>query len=105
MRDLESVNRNTLLVRTMGGFSMSWNGSPVGGRTKDSQFIRLMEAVLHSLRDGVTRSGLEEILFEGAQGSMLDIDHGTYPYVTSSNTVAGSVTSGSGVCASSEDAA
>ena len=67
MRDSESVNRNTLLVRTMGGFSMSWNGSPVGGRTKDSQFIRLMEVVLHNLRDGVTRSELEEILFEDSR--------------------------------------
>ena len=36
-------------------------------------------------------------LFEGAQGSMLDIDHGTYPYVTSSNTVAGSACAGAGV--------
>ncbi len=36
------------------------------------------------------------ILFEGAQGVMLDIDHGTYPYVTSSNTVAGQAASGSG---------
>lgn len=38
----------------------------------------------------------ENILFEGAQGTLLDIDHGTYPYVTSSNTTAGSVTTGSG---------
>ncbi|MFN4089094.1 MAG: adenylosuccinate synthase [Alphaproteobacteria bacterium] len=37
------------------------------------------------------------ILFEGAQGAMLDIDHGTYPFVTSSNTVAGAVAPGSGV--------
>ena len=37
------------------------------------------------------------ILFEGAQAAMLDIDHGTYPYVTSSNTVAGTVGSGAGV--------
>ena len=37
------------------------------------------------------------ILFEGAQGTFLDIDHGTYPYVTSSNTVAGGACSGSGV--------
>ncbi len=37
------------------------------------------------------------ILFEGAQGAMLDIDHGTYPYVTSSNTVAGQAAAGSGV--------
>ena len=39
----------------------------------------------------------KRILFEGAQGAMLDVDHGTYPYVTSSNTVAGNVATGSGV--------
>lgn len=39
----------------------------------------------------------KRFLFEGAQGSMLDIDHGTYPYVTSSNVVAGAVCSGAGV--------
>lgn len=39
----------------------------------------------------------KQYLFEGAQGSMLDIDHGTYPYVTSSNTVAGSASAGAGV--------
>lgn len=38
----------------------------------------------------------ENILFEGAQGTLLDIDHGTYPYVTSSNTTAGGVATGSG---------
>jgi adenylosuccinate synthase len=38
-----------------------------------------------------------EILFEGAQGTFLDIDHGTYPYVTSSNTTAGGACTGSGV--------
>jgi len=37
------------------------------------------------------------ILFEGAQGALLDIDHGTYPYVTSSNTVAGQAATGSGL--------
>lgn len=39
----------------------------------------------------------KNVLFEGAQGTMLDIDHGTYPYVTSSNTVAGGGCSGAGV--------
>ena len=39
----------------------------------------------------------KEMLFEGAQGTVLDIDHGTYPYVTSSNTVAGGASTGSGV--------
>jgi adenylosuccinate synthase len=46
--------------------------------------------------DGVRRAN-KRILFEGAQGTMLDIDHGTYPYVTSSNTVAGSAAAGSGL--------
>jgi adenylosuccinate synthase len=39
----------------------------------------------------------KKILFEGAQGSHLDVDHGTYPYVTSSNTVAGNAACGSGI--------
>ena len=47
---------------------------------------------LHELR----RSG-DNVMFEGAQGSLLDIDHGTYPYVTSSNTTAGGASTGSGV--------
>lgn len=38
-----------------------------------------------------------KVLFEGAQGTQLDIDHGTYPYVTSSNTVAGAVCAGAGI--------
>ncbi|MDP3660750.1 adenylosuccinate synthase [Phenylobacterium sp.] len=39
----------------------------------------------------------KRVLFEGAQATLLDVDHGTYPYVTSSNTVAGQVAAGSGV--------
>ncbi|MBE6067342.1 MAG: adenylosuccinate synthase [Clostridium lundense] len=39
----------------------------------------------------------KEVLFEGAQGTLLDIDYGTYPYVTSSNTIAGGVCTGAGV--------
>ncbi len=39
----------------------------------------------------------EKILFEGAQGALLDVDHGTYPFVTSSNTVAGQAAAGTGV--------
>jgi len=42
------------------------------------------------------RQANKSLLFEGAQGSLLDIDHGTYPFVTSSNTTAGSVATGSG---------
>jgi len=47
---------------------------------------------LHALRDDG-----KSIMFEGAQGALLDIDHGTYPYVTSSTTTAGGAASGSGV--------
>lgn len=46
--------------------------------------------------DEARRAG-KRILFEGAQGSLLDVDHGTYPYVTSSNTMAGSASAGSGL--------
>jgi adenylosuccinate synthase len=49
-----------------------------------------------SLLDGKRREG-KRILFEGAQGALLDIDHGTYPYVTSSNTVAAQAATGSGL--------
>jgi adenylosuccinate synthase len=48
--------------------------------------------LLHQMR----RAG-KDIMFEGAQGALLDIDHGTYPYVTSSTTTAGGAASGSGV--------
>ena len=43
------------------------------------------------------RKARKRILFEGAQGVLLDVDHGTYPYVTSSNTVAGQAATGSGM--------
>ena len=48
------------------------------------------------LLDRERRAG-KRILFEGAQGALLDIDHGTYPFVTSSNTVAANAASGSGI--------
>lgn len=54
------------------------------------------------LLDDYAREGMS-MMFEGAQGMMLDIDHGTYPFVTSSNTSAGSAASGSGVGPNSFD--
>jgi adenylosuccinate synthase len=53
-------------------------------------------APIWRLLDEARRAG-RRILFEGAQGAMLDVDHGTYPYVTSSNTVAGQAAAGSGI--------
>ena len=52
---------------------------------------RVWETLDHARREG------KRILFEGAQGALLDVDHGTYPYVTSSNTVAGQASTGSGL--------
>ena len=54
-----------------------------------------LDPVWHVLDE--MRKARKRILFEGAQGILLDIDHGTYPYVTSSNTIAGQAANGSGM--------
>jgi len=68
-------------------------------------FDSTMEIAAH-IRDLITDTTVllnnaldagETVLFEGAQGTMLDIDHGTYPYVTSSNAISGGATTGLGV--------
>ena len=53
-------------------------------------------AVVWEVLEAARRDG-KRILFEGAQGTMLDVDHGTYPFVTSSNTVAGQAATGAGI--------
>ncbi|MCL4128763.1 UNVERIFIED_CONTAM: hypothetical protein GTU68_060191 [Idotea baltica] len=58
--------------------------------------LAAMTVDVTQLLDDYTREG-RPMMFEGAQGMMLDIDHGTYPFVTSSNTSAGSAAAGSGV--------
>lgn len=64
--------------------------------------LLMMVPTLKSMRADVSsklaeyRDEGKNILFEGAQGTLLDVDHGTYPYVTSSNTVAGAASVGSG---------
>jgi len=64
----------------------------MGMRDKIVSMIADIPAMLHKLRkDGA------DIMFEGAQGTLLDIDQGTYPYVTSSNCTAGGACTGSGV--------
>ncbi|HJW51108.1 MAG TPA: adenylosuccinate synthase [Burkholderiaceae bacterium] len=55
----------------------------------------LITDVSHRLNS--VMAGGHRLLFEGAQGTLLDVDHGTYPYVTSSNTVAGAASAGAGV--------
>ncbi|HET7060783.1 MAG TPA: adenylosuccinate synthase [Nitrosospira sp.] len=58
--------------------------------------IKPMVADVPRLLFEANRTG-SNLLFEGAQGTLLDIDHGTYPFVTSSNCIAGAATTGSGV--------
>ena len=58
--------------------------------------IKPMVADVPRLLFEANRAG-SNLLFEGAQGTLLDIDHGTYPFVTSSNCIAGAATTGSGV--------
>ncbi|BCJ89904.1 adenylosuccinate synthetase [Terrihabitans soli] len=59
------------------------------------KILPFMDATWDLLED--KRRAGARILFEGAQGALLDVDHGTYPYVTSSNTVAGAAATGSGL--------
>ncbi|MCB1770375.1 MAG: adenylosuccinate synthase [Candidatus Competibacteraceae bacterium] len=58
--------------------------------------LRPLIADVTGLLDAHRRQG-DNLLFEGAQGAMLDIDHGTYPYVTSSNTTTGGASTGTGL--------
>lgn len=59
------------------------------------QILPFMAPVWQVLDDA--QKSEQKILFEGAQGAMLDIDHGTYPFVTSSNTIAGQAAAGTGL--------
>jgi adenylosuccinate synthase len=60
-----------------------------------AEVLKPMVIDVPALLDKARKNG-ESIMFEGAQGTLLDIDHGTYPYVTSSNTTAGGVATGAG---------
>jgi len=79
-----------------------FNAKPVGyQRTLEealalAEQIRPLVADVPSLLYQASRDG-KNLLFEGAQGTLLDVDHGTYPYVTSSNCVAGAAAAGSGI--------
>jgi adenylosuccinate synthase len=66
------------------------------------EYIRPMVDDVATILHDVRKEG-GNILFEGAQGALLDIDHGTYPYVTSSNTTVGGALAGTGVGAGDID--
>jgi adenylosuccinate synthase len=82
-------------------FSNKFNCEPLKAEAIYDEYLKYAERlapyidnVSVALDDG--RKAGKHILFEGAQGTQLDIDHGTYPFVTSSNTIAGNACTGSG---------
>jgi adenylosuccinate synthase len=89
------VLENNRILRALGAKPISFrevNEGYLAAGEKLRPFIANTVVYLHrALARG------KEILFEGAQGTFLDIDHGTYPYVTSSNTTAGGACTGTGV--------
>ena len=89
------VRDNNQILKTFGA-------KPIRFKTVEADYLEAGE----KLRPFVTNTVVylhkalaarKKILFEGAQGTFLDLDHGTYPYVTSSNTTAGGACTGSGV--------
>jgi adenylosuccinate synthase len=92
---LAKVRENNSILEALGARPINYrevNESYLAAGKKLRPFITNTVLYLHrALQHG------KEILFEGAQGTFLDIDHGTYPYVTSSNTTAGGACTGTGV--------
>ncbi|HUD48466.1 MAG TPA: adenylosuccinate synthase [Candidatus Baltobacteraceae bacterium] len=89
------IHENNEILKAFGAKPLSFTKVHAAYRAAGDRlrpFVTNTVVLLHE----ATRRG-ENILFEGAQGTFLDIDHGTYPFVTSSNTTAGGACTGSGV--------
>ena len=89
------IRENNSILKALGAKPINYeavNESYLAAARKLRPFVANTVVYLHqALQRG------KGLLFEGAQGTFLDIDHGTYPYVTSSNTTAGGACTGSGV--------
>jgi adenylosuccinate synthase len=89
------IRENNSILQALGAPTINYrevNDAYLAAGRKLRPFVANTVVYLHrALQRG------KEILFEGAQGTFLDIDHGTYPYVTSSNTTAGGACTGTGV--------
>jgi adenylosuccinate synthase len=89
------VEKNNLFQKIYGKEALEFDGIYEDYMGYAEQ-IRSMVADSSLVIDVSIRAG-EKVLFEGAQGTLLDIDHGTYPYVTSSNPIAGGACVGAGI--------
>src|SRR5216117_2407908 len=91
----QKIKENNEILKAFGAGPLSFKQVHKAYRAAGDQlrpFVTNTVVLLHQ----ATRRG-DNILFEGAQGTFLDIDHGTYPFVTSSNTTAGGACTGSGI--------
>lgn len=86
---------NFLLTRYYGADAVDFAAS-LDGALEAAEFVAPITADVTQILSDLAAAG-QSILFEGAQGTFLDIDHGTYPYVTSSNTVAAAASTGTGI--------
>ncbi len=89
------LRHHNALLRGMGMAEISGNELRAALDALAPRILPFADVVWQRLADLNRRDS--RILFEGAQGAMLDVDHGTYPFVTSSNTIAGNAACGSGV--------
>jgi adenylosuccinate synthase len=94
LRELVALH-NTELTGFLGGKDLDWRPMLDAAMKSAEQLRPLMADVGYKLFNAHLAGA--NLLFEGAQGTLLDIDHGTYPFVTSSNCVAGNAAAGSGV--------
>lgn len=86
---------NFVLTQYLGAEAVDYE-AVLAGALADAEAIRPLVADVSAAIYAANAAG-QNLLFEGAQGTLLDIDHGTYPFVTSSNCVAGQAAAGSGV--------
>ena len=89
------IQENNAVLKALGATPLSFKKVYVEYKKAADYLGPFVTNTVVMLHDAVR--GGADILFEGAQGTFLDIDHGTYPFVTSSNTTAGGACTGSGV--------
>jgi adenylosuccinate synthase len=89
------IKENNEILRAFGAKPLSFKAVHAAYRAAGDFLKPFVANTVILLHRAVQRG--QDILFEGAQGTFLDIDHGTYPFVTSSNTTAGGACTGSGI--------
>ena len=89
------IKENNLVLKSLGAKTLSFK-KVFADYNQAGQYLKpFVQNTVVLLHEAIRNQA--DILFEGAQGTFLDIDHGTYPFVTSSNTTAGGACTGSGV--------